>query len=78
MRVAAAVLVAWFGVLFVALGLHATKVGAPGWTVVGFNLAAVLGVVGLVVLLTRRAGAGGALIASMLILGQVVAVVSLF
>jgi hypothetical protein len=77
LRVASAAVVVWFGVLFVALGAHAARMADPAWIQVGYGAAAALGVAGLLVLLTRRVRAGGALIAAMVVVGQAVAVLSL-
>lgn len=76
LRLGAAAAVAWFGLLFVALGIHAARVASPAWVVAGYVTATAVGIAGLGVLLTRRPRAGAALIASMLVLGQVVAVAS--
>ena len=74
LRVAASIVVVWFGALFVALSVHAARVPGPAWVAVGYGLAAGLGVIGLLVLLTRRPRAGATLILGMLAVGQVVAV----
>lgn len=76
-RAAAVIVAAWFGVLFVSLGLLSVRASAPAFTVAGYFAAAMLGLSGLAAWLTRRTKVGGGLLAAMLVLGQVVTVGSM-
>jgi hypothetical protein len=79
-RIGAALFAAWFGGMFLALGLlgrrgvTADPASLPTLYAHGYFVAAALGVVGLGFLLTRRYRMGLALMAGMLAAGQLVTV----
>lgn len=65
------VVAVWFGGLFAALGWRA--VPASAWVATGYFTAAVLGLVAIALLLTRRPRAAAGSAVGMLVLGQAVA-----